>query len=153
MRRPDRHARACGLVAGVSGSCGAPIEVWWRASKQLGRRDPLDHMHRSTAKGTHRKRLWSIDWRWLGEWLCFTLKKSEAEREQPGSLPVSEEAEVADTNEAAWQQVQQETAQELIDGQVHDALLVGVGGVRQRKLTMPSEKATSLLLAMRTRWV
>jgi hypothetical protein len=119
----------------------------------LGRRDPLDHMHRSTAKGTLRKRLWSIDWRWLGEWLFFTLMKSEAEREQPGSVPVSEEAEVADTNEAAWQQVQQETAQELIDGQVHDALLVGVGGVRQRKLTMPSEKATSLLLAMRTRWV
>jgi hypothetical protein len=44
-------------------------------------------------------------------------------------LPVGEEAEVADADEAAWQQVEEEAAQELVDGQAHDALPVAVGGV------------------------
>jgi hypothetical protein len=44
-------------------------------------------------------------------------------------LPVGEEAEVADAHEAAWQQVEQEAAQELLDSQSHDPLLVAVGGV------------------------
>jgi hypothetical protein len=42
---------------------------------------------------------------------------------------VGEEAEVADAHEAARQQVEQEAAQELIDRQSEQALLVGVGGV------------------------
>jgi len=44
-------------------------------------------------------------------------------------LPVGEKAEVADAHEAAWQQVEQEAAQELFDSQSHDPLLVAVGGV------------------------
>jgi hypothetical protein len=44
-------------------------------------------------------------------------------------LPVGEEAEVADTHEAAWQQVEQKAAQELIDRQGQEPLLVGVRGV------------------------
>ena len=44
-------------------------------------------------------------------------------------MPVGEEAEVADADEASWKQVQEEAAQELIDGQRHDALLVAVRGV------------------------
>ena len=57
------------------------------------------------------------------------LEQTEAERQQGGTLAVGEEAEVADADEAAWQQVQQEAAQELIGGQAHDALPVAVGGV------------------------
>jgi hypothetical protein len=44
-------------------------------------------------------------------------------------LPVGEEAEVADTHEAAWQKVEQEAAQELFDWQGHEPLLVAVSGV------------------------
>jgi hypothetical protein len=44
-------------------------------------------------------------------------------------LPVGEEAEVADAHEAAWQQVEQEAAQELVDRQSQESLLVGVRGV------------------------
>ena len=58
-----------------------------------------------------------------------TAKQSEAERQQLGSLAVGEEAEVADADEAAWQQVQQEAAQELVCGQAHDALPVVMRGV------------------------
>src|SRR5260370_18911252 len=53
----------------------------------------------------------------------------EAERQQRGTLPVGEEAEVADAHEAAWQQVEQEAAQELVDRQSQQTLLVGVRGV------------------------
>src|SRR5665213_984888 len=53
----------------------------------------------------------------------------EAERQQRGALPVGEEAEVADAYEAAWQQVEQKAAQELVDRQSHEPLLVGVRGI------------------------
>jgi hypothetical protein len=48
-------------------------------------------------------------------------------------LPVGEETEVADAYETAWQQVEQEAAQELFDSQSHDPLLVAVGGVAPTK--------------------
>ena len=43
------------------------------------------------------------------------LEQAEAERQQHGALPVGEEAEVADADEASRKQMKQETAQELID--------------------------------------
>jgi hypothetical protein len=48
-------------------------------------------------------------------------------------LPIGEEAEVADAHEAARQQVQEEAAQKLIDGQSHQPLLVAVSGVAPAK--------------------
>ena len=60
---------------------------------------------------------------------CRTLEQAEAERQKRGALPVGEESEVADTHEARWQQVEQETAQELLDIQSHEPLLVAMGGV------------------------
>jgi len=44
-------------------------------------------------------------------------------------LPVGEEAEVADAHEAFGKHVQQEAAQELLDGQRHEPLLVAMGGI------------------------
>ena len=44
-------------------------------------------------------------------------------------MPVGEEAEVADAHEAFGKQVQQEAAQELLDGQRHEPLLVTMGGI------------------------
>ncbi len=57
------------------------------------------------------------------------LEQAEAERQKGGSSTVGEEAEVTDAHKAAWQQVKQEAAQELIDRQSHDPWLVSVGGV------------------------
>jgi len=123
-------ARAWSRVeAGVAGSRGAPVCIGWRASKQLDGCEPLDDVHRSTAERALRKNLCSLSLRCRGWSIGCTLKKAEAEREQRGSLSVGEEAEVADADEAARQQMQEEAAQKLIDGQIHDSLPVGVGGV------------------------
>ena len=57
------------------------------------------------------------------------LEQSETERKEFCSLPVSKEAEVADTHKPAGQQVKQEAAQELFDWQGHEPFLVAVSGV------------------------
>jgi len=44
-------------------------------------------------------------------------------------LAIGEEAEVADADKGAWKQMEQEAAQELIDGQSHQSLLVAVSGI------------------------
>jgi hypothetical protein len=61
--------------------------------------------------------------------MVWTGKQVEAEREERGSLPVGKEAEVADADEAARQQVEEKAAQELVDWKAHDSLLVAVRGV------------------------
>ncbi len=53
----------------------------------------------------------------------------KAERQENGASPVGEKSEVADTHEATWQQMEQESAQELLDIQSHEPLLVAMGGV------------------------
>jgi len=44
------------------------------------------------------------------------LEQSETEWKEFCSPPVSEKSEVADAHKTAWQQVQEESSQELIDG-------------------------------------
>jgi hypothetical protein len=53
----------------------------------------------------------------------------EAQRQQSSAVPVGEESEAADADEARWQQVEQEAAQEFVDGQSHESLLVAVSRV------------------------
>jgi len=67
------------------------------------------------------------------------------------SLPVSEEAEVADAHKAARQQVKQEAAQELFDRQGHEPLLVAVCGVAPTEGDVAVGKSNYRLLAMATR--
>jgi len=57
--------------------------------------------------------------------------------QQPGSLPIGEEAEVADADEASWEQMQEEAAEELIDRQAHEALPVAVCGVSPAEADLP----------------
>jgi len=57
------------------------------------------------------------------------VEQLEAERQEDGALPVGEKSEVADAHEAAWQQMEQESAQELLDLQSHKPLLIAMGGV------------------------
>jgi hypothetical protein len=53
----------------------------------------------------------------------------KAEGQQVGASAIGKEAKVADAYEAARQQVEQEAAQELVDGQRHQLFLVAVRGV------------------------
>jgi hypothetical protein len=39
------------------------------------------------------------------------VEQLEAERQEDGALPVGEKSEVADAHEAAWQQMEQKSAQ------------------------------------------
>ena len=48
------------------------------------------------------------------------MEQLKAERQEEGALPVGEESEVADAYEAAWQQMEQESAQKLLDIQSHE---------------------------------
>ena len=59
----------------------------------------------------------------------MAAEQSQAQRQQRSAVPVSEEAEVADADEAGRQEVEQETAQELFNSQGHEPLLVAVSGI------------------------
>src|SRR5271170_6719410 len=68
----------------------------------------------------------------FGRWSCILVRASEqpeAQRQQRSAVAVGEKAEVADANEAWRQQMEQEAAQKLIDGQSHEPFLVAVGGI------------------------
>jgi hypothetical protein len=112
-------------------SCCAPAGMRWRSEEELRRGEPLDDMHDSAAEGTVPERArgeWGrrlgACWLWIG-----LLEQAETKWKKLGSPPVCEEAEVADADEAAGQQVKQETTQELVDRQSHDALPVAVSGI------------------------
>ena len=78
----------------------------------------------------HSERGWSLSGRLQPEPGCRrATEQLEAERQERSASPVGEEAEVADAHEAARQQVEQEAAQELLDRQSHQPLLVAMGGV------------------------
>ena len=57
------------------------------------------------------------------------MQQFEADGQQLSATTVGEEAEVANTNKAPRQQMQQEAAQELICRQAHQLLPVAVSGV------------------------
>lgn len=122
------------------GSCGTPVWARWSAELHLSRGESFEDEHRSAAARTLRQELCS---RCLADlnrrfwWLGETVKCPEAEREQGCTLSVREEAEVADADEAAWEQVQEEAAQELIDRQLHEALAVAVRRVSPAEGHLP----------------
>jgi hypothetical protein len=83
----------------------------------LGRGKSLDDDHGPAAVGTSPERtglLGSGD-DWFDLWLRERAECLPAKRQQSGAPPVGEETEVADANEAFGEQVQQETAQKLIE--------------------------------------
>ena len=65
--------------AEAGGSCGTPVCVRWRASKQVGRCEPFDDVHRSAAERALRKGLWSANLESLGWWIGCALEQTEAE--------------------------------------------------------------------------
>jgi hypothetical protein len=57
----------------------------------------------------------------------------QAKRERCASASMSHPAEIADADESRRQHVQQESSQELVDGQRHQTLLVVVSGIAPAK--------------------
>jgi hypothetical protein len=98
-------------------SWGTGDEAGWRTEQDLRSGEGLDDDHRSATLGTVPKRAgllgsgcFLFD---LGLWYGAEPK---TEWQESGRPPVGEEAEVANADEAFGKQVQQETAQELIEG-------------------------------------
>ena len=84
----------------------------------LGSRKSLDDDHAAATFGTEPKwaRLLSGGGFWFRlRWRCC-VECLKAERQESSASPVGEEAEVANADEALGKQVQQEAAQELIEG-------------------------------------
>ena len=69
-------------------------------------------------------------WQFWGGWqVGRSPQELEAKWQESRASPVSQKAEVADAHEARGKHVEQEAAQELLDGQGHQALLVAVCGI------------------------
>src|SRR5215467_11088625 len=57
----------------------------------------------------------------------------QAERKRCAAASMSHPAEIADADESRWQHMQQESSQELVNGQRHQTLLVVVSGIAPTK--------------------
>ena len=116
-------------------SCGAWAEMRRGSEEELCGGEALDNLHGPAAERTLPQRVDGYRGR-RGDACCRLiewLEQSETERKEFCSLSVGEEAEVADAHKAARQQVKEEAAQELIDGQIHEPFLVAVSGVAPAK--------------------
>ena len=85
----------------------------------LVRRKSLDDRHLSATFRTapERARVVGKGCFWFYLRLRYRAEQLKAKRQESGAPAVSQKAEVTDTNEALGEQVQQEAAQELIQGQ------------------------------------
>src|SRR5258708_3017354 len=117
----------------------------WRTWQQLSCGEPFDDVHGASADGTvtvggragvicSRRCRSSRD-------VGSTRERLEAEWQQRSASSIGEEAVVTNAHEAARQQMEQEAAQELVDRQSQQALLVGMCGVS------PAEGGVALLQA------
>ena len=68
-------------------------------------------------------------------------------------MPVGQEPEMPDADEAGRQDMQKEAPKKLLDSKLHHALLVVMAESRQRKLTCPLASSSSLWLEMAIRCV
>ena len=114
--RQDALKRADSAVCGRVISCSRGQE-WWRTELELCRCESFDDGHRSAALRTAPQRVrcrsgrsFRFLFRWSG------VESGEAPWQQGGAPSVGEEAEVADADEALGEQMQEEAAQELIQG-------------------------------------
>jgi hypothetical protein len=72
-------------------------------------------------------------WFWCGWQIGRSSQELEAKWQESRPPSVGQKAEVSDTHEAGGKHVEQEAAQELLDRQGHQTLLVAVRGVSPAK--------------------
>jgi len=106
-----------------------------RTQQKLSCREPFDEVHSSAAGRTVPERARRVQGRRCRRSgrVFRATKQLEAERQEGGALPIGKESEIADAHEAAGEQVQEETTQELIDEQSHQPRLVAVSEVSPTK--------------------
>ena len=95
----------------------------------LGSGESFDDFHRSTALGAASKILPIPGGGWLWVGLRCRAESVKAKRQERSASPVSEQAEVANADEAFGKHVQQETAQEFVQWKGQQLLFVAVSGV------------------------
>jgi hypothetical protein len=87
--------------------------------------DALDNLHGSAAKRTLPQRVNGQRRRGGARcWRMGLLEQPRTEWKEFCSLPVSKKSEVADGHKAAWQQVEQEAAQDSSTGRVMSRFLL-----------------------------
>ena len=103
---------------GIVVSYGGSGEKGWRTELELGGGESLDYHHGTAAFGADPKQarfLGGGDFLFSALWLgCVEYLK--AKRQESGASPVGDETKVANADEAFGKQMQQEAAQELIEG-------------------------------------
>jgi len=115
-------------------SCGAPAAMRRGSEKKLRGGEALDNLHGSAAKRTSPQRVNGQRRRGgAGCWRMGLLEQARTEWKEFRSPPVSKKSKVADAHKAVRQQMEQKAAQELVDGQSHEPLLVAVSGVAPAK--------------------
>src|SRR6266852_7376570 len=89
-------------------SCGG--DPRWRTKLHLGSREPLDDHHRSSTLGAEPKIARVVGARRVlfGRRSCSQAEQLKAKRQEIGTSPVGQEAEMPDAHEAIRKQMQQE---------------------------------------------
>ena len=115
--RPEGERHRMSEV-GIVVSCSGPGEKGRRTELELGRGKSLDDHHGAATFGTDPKRIRFLGrgGLWFGARWLYCVEFLKAKGQESGASAVGEEAKVANADEAFGQQVQQEAAQELIEG-------------------------------------
>ena len=135
------------LVTSVSGTEHTPAiagstELWvemrkigsllltgprWRTHSELNVAETFTHDHWAATVGATPGRACGWLWRFLGH--IRWRQQPTAQRQQSPASPVCKQPEVSNPHEAGRQDMEQEAAEEFVDVEPHQPLLVLVGGV------------------------
>ena len=99
-------------------------DQWRRAKLNVGSREPFDDLHRCTALGAAIQGAGVVCGR--GGGVVCRAQQLKAKRQSRGAPTAGQEAVMPDAHEALRQDVQQEAAQELVDRQGSELLLIMV---------------------------
>ena len=103
---------------GIFVSCGDSGGKGWRTELDLGSGKSLDDHHAAATFGTEPKWARFLGRRgfWFGLRWLYCSEQLKAKRQEGGAPAVGKETKVANADEAFGKQMQQEAAQELIEG-------------------------------------
>jgi len=131
------------VESGLRTSCDPREDGRWGPQAHFRRGESLQNNHGAAALRTgprrdrrqRDRRAFLILWRqfWSGRQVGRSSQEPEAKRQESSAPSVGQKAEVADAQEAGRKHVEQEAAQELLDRQGHQTLLVAVRGISPAK--------------------
>ena len=133
-RRPERAETREVFELEKVGSCRSR-DHRWRTRLDFSSSELFDDLHRSTAFRAAPKtgRVFGGGSVLFGLRFLCRAEQLKTKRQESGALAVGQKAEVTDAHESFGEQVQQEAAQELVDREGQQLLLVVVGGIAPAK--------------------